>query len=182
MIDFLVLLIYIGRVMTILHRIWFNIFSFCLGAIVVSLWLLVFSQSGDLTASVFDAFKETPSEYDFLVSRTLDWFTIDSKHYFPERDVQSFRIHFDYNDTLDTSQWSMSSTYAYSLSYNDWKGMIIVTADGKDIALDTNLLNFVSPVLNERDQIIVRSMTWYSDTLTEELVISSLSKDHRNKE
>lgn len=148
----------------------------------VSLWLLIFSQSGGLTASVFDAFKETPSEYDFLISRDLDWLGIVSKHYFPQRDVQSFRIHFYYNDTLDTSQRKINSIYPYSLSYENWQGTIIVNADAQDIALDTNLLTFGSPVISEKDQIIIKSITWYSDVIAEDLVISSLSQDHRNKE
>lgn len=168
--------------MNIIHRIWFNVFSFFLGAIVVSLWLLIFSQSGDLTASVFDAFKETPYEYDFLVYRDFDWVKIDAKRHFPQRDLQSFRIYFDYNNNVDVSQRKINSTYPYSLSYQDWDWVIIVNSDGKDIALDANLLGFVSPVEDERDQIIVRSITWYSEEETEELTISSLSKDHRNKE
>lgn len=148
----------------------------------VSLWLLIFSQSGGLTASVFDAFKETPSEYDFLISRDLDWLAIVSKHYFPQRDVQSFRIYFYYNDILDTSQRKIDSIYPYSLSYENWQGTIIVNADAQDLALDTNLLTFESPVINEKDQIIIKSITWYSDVIAEDLVISSISKDHRNKE
>lgn len=168
--------------MSIFRRIWFNLFAFFLGTSVVWIFVLFFSQSGTLTASVGDAFAPTSSSdtAPIQVISDLRGVRVLNNNEFSSSESHSFRVSFVYNPDLDTSSWVLESPYPHTITFDNGEGVMIITLP-KSLPVQSTLANLLASVDDAHDQIIVQSITWYTSQDIQDISFHASYMSHTNK-